>query len=349
MFPIEEGSRQSFTGRRNPPRARRLASAILAIAFVVPLIAGSTEIPALPPHIQGTNLRIEFDRQLRSRVVARFDKKETLLGPFTASETITSGNQPVSEFSLSSQALERIDDAFGSGERLSLEGKHGTLTKRVSVTVYNDFPGMAFFDVQYTNTAAAKVTIDGWSNNAYTVNSQAGSSSPAFWSYQGGSYEKRPNWVLPLQVNFQQENYLGMNDSDYGGGTPIVDVWRRDVGIAVGHVDTKPRLVSLPVTMPNATQATVAVHFKKAITLDPGESFHTLRTFVAVHEGDYFRTLVEYRRFMVKQGFAMAKAPDDAYGAIWCALGIWPFHGAAAALRHAADCQTSRIRLGNAR
>ena len=28
-----------------------------------------------------------------------------------------------------------------------------------------------------------------------------------------------------------------MNDSDYGGGTPVVDVWRRDVGLAIGHVE----------------------------------------------------------------------------------------------------------------
>ena len=35
-----------------------------------------------------------------------------------------------------------------------------------------------------------------------------------------------------------------MNASDYGGGTPIVDVWRRDVRVAVGHVEPRPRLVS---------------------------------------------------------------------------------------------------------
>jgi alpha-galactosidase len=29
---------------------------------------------------------------------------------------------------------------------------------------------------------------------------------------------------LPLRANFQQENYQGMNASDYGGGTPILDV-----------------------------------------------------------------------------------------------------------------------------
>lgn len=28
---------------------------------------------------------------------------------------------------------------------------------------------------------------------------------PAFWSYQSGSYEKRPNWILPLHTSFQQE------------------------------------------------------------------------------------------------------------------------------------------------
>ena len=49
MVTIEEDSRQSFTERSNPPKARRLATTILTIAFVVPLIAGSHEIPASRP------------------------------------------------------------------------------------------------------------------------------------------------------------------------------------------------------------------------------------------------------------------------------------------------------------
>lgn len=57
------------------------------------------------------------------------------------------------------------------------------------------------------------------------------------------------------------------------------------------------------------------------MNLEPGESLHTLRTFVAVHQGDYFRTLADYRRFMMKQGFKTAAAPDDAFGTIWCAWG----------------------------
>ena len=273
------------------------------------------------PQIQGQNLRIEFDQHLHSRVVARFDGKDTPLGPFRASETLANAGITQTDFLLISQSHERVSDAFGAGERLTVSGKAEALTKTLSVTVYDNFPAMAFFDVQYTNTSASKLVITRWTNNAYTVNAQPKGGLPAFWSYQSGSYEKRPNWVVPLHANFQQGNYQGMNASDYGGGTPIVDVWRRDFGIAVGHVEPRPKLVSLPVSMPDAAHATVAVRYRHKVSLAPGESFHTLRTFVSVHQGDYFRTLTEYRRFMSKQGFQMAAPPEGAFDPIWCAWG----------------------------
>jgi alpha-galactosidase len=306
--------------------ALRAATVALLWIFSITAFAACSSIRAAnvavdKPEIQGGNIRIEFDGHMRSRVIACFDKKETVLGPFTASESVTTADGPWGEFLLTSQKQESTKDAFGEGERLTVEGKSGVLKKTVSITVYHEFPAMAFFDVQYTNAGTSKLAIKSWSNNAYTVTAQRGAAAPAFWSYQSGSYEKRPNWILPLHTNFQQENYQGMNASDYGGGTPIVDVWRRDVGIAVGHAEPRPKLVSLPVSMPDAAHAKVSVRFTKDISLKPGESFHTFRTFVAVHEGDYFRALVDYRRFMVKQGFQMASAPDDAFGAIWCAWG----------------------------
>ena len=294
---------------------------VFIIVFPSCSLTAAANTPAGKPQIQGGNLRIEFDNRLRTQVVARFDKTETVMGPFTASETVTTTDKQWTGFLLTSHKRERIKDAFGEGERLTVEGKAGTLTKTVSVTVYDDFPAMAFFDVQYTNTETSKLEVKSWTNNAYQLNARPAVGSPAFWSYQSGSYEKRPDWIVPLHANFRQENYQGMNASDYGGGTPIIDVWRRDVGMAVGHVEPRPKLVSLPVSMPDPTHARIAVRFTKTISLNSGESFHTFRTFVAVHRGDYFRTLTEYRRFMRKQGFEMATAPDDAFGAIWCAWG----------------------------
>ena len=49
--------------------------------------------PGASPQIQGRNLRIEFDNHLRTRVIARFDKMETVMGPFTDSETVTTVRQ----------------------------------------------------------------------------------------------------------------------------------------------------------------------------------------------------------------------------------------------------------------
>ena len=62
----------------------------LAITIASWLPAAAADLPTDKPQIQGGNLRIEFDGQLRSRVVARFNNKETVMGPFTASETVTS-------------------------------------------------------------------------------------------------------------------------------------------------------------------------------------------------------------------------------------------------------------------
>ena len=38
-----------------------------------------------------------------------------------------------------------------------------------------------------------------------------------------------------------------MNNTDYGGGIPVVDLWRKDAGIAIGHTELIARMVSLPV------------------------------------------------------------------------------------------------------
>ncbi|HZR55652.1 MAG TPA: glycoside hydrolase family 36 protein [Terriglobales bacterium] len=281
----------------------------------------STSVSTDSPRIQSANLRIEFDDNMRSRVVARFQGREVPLGAFSASETIKGNERSWYNFALASQTHERVTDNYGGGEKLTLTGTSGALRKNLSVIIYDEFPNLAIFDVSYTNIGKSQLKIIEWNNNSYTIDAQRASARVPFWSFQSGSYERRPNWIVPLRAGFNQQNYLGMNASDYGGGTPLIDVWRKDVGVGVGHVEPRPKLVSLPVSMPNARQVRVGVQYRHDQTLQPNENFRTFRTFVTVHEGDYFQTLLTYRRFMMKQGFQMAKAPDSAFGAIWCAWG----------------------------
>jgi alpha-galactosidase len=297
---------------------------IFAALSVVGPSAARPDRTAAPPaslaQIQSPSLRVEFDKNMRSRVVARFAGREVPLGAFSATETVKGNERSWYDFTLASQTRERVTDIYGKGEKLTLTGTSGVLRKSLSVIIYDEFPNLAVFDVSYTNIGKSQLKILEWNNNNYTIDAQRGS-QVSFWSFQSGSYEERPNWVVPLRAGFSQQNYLGMNASDYGGGTPIVDVWRRDVGIGVGHVEPRPRLISLPVSMPNARQARVSVQYRHEQSLQPGEGFRTFRTFVTVHNGDYFQTLLTYRRFMLKQGFRMAKAPESAFGAIWCAWG----------------------------
>jgi len=76
------------------------------------------------------------------------------------------------------------------------------------------------------------------------------------------------------------------------------------------------------VTMGADRRGTLGVVYKKQVLLKPGGALSTFRTFVAVHEGDHYNTLAQYRRFMERQGFTFRQAPDDAYGNEWCGWGF---------------------------
>jgi len=271
--------------------------------------------------VEGPNIRLEFNSSLHSRVLARFDGKEIALGEFGPSESITIGGAEMADFALNSRKQQNVRDTLGSGRQISLTGTSGSLQKTVLVTVYDQFPRFAFFTVRYTNKGTSELKVTGWTNHRYSIAAAPGGAEPAFWSYQSGSYSKRPDWILPLKLNFKQENFLGMNATDYGGGTPVVDVWRRDAGIAVGHIEMAPKLVSLPVAMPDAGHATLALSFRTTQTLKPGATLETFRSFVAVHQGDCFQTLKDYSAAMQRRGVKFQPAPDSAFGPIWCAWG----------------------------
>ena len=90
--------------------------------------------------IQSSVLRIEFDRNLHSRIVARLDPSPKPMTPFSASETVTGVGRTWTDFALTSSHRGTVTDAFGAGERLSLTGQSGDLRKSISVTIYADFP-----------------------------------------------------------------------------------------------------------------------------------------------------------------------------------------------------------------
>jgi alpha-galactosidase len=225
-------------------RSRPLVYATLSL--VVLLLSGC--VYDEPIRIHSDDLRLEFDHRLYSRIVAVDPASGATksLGPFSPTETLATENEEYSEFQTDSQEWTEVSDAIGEGQRVVLAGRNSVFRKQVEISTYADFPGTAILRVTYTNVSEEPLTLKSWANNRYRFNSE-GASEPGFWSFQGGSYESRPDWVLPVESGFSQQNFQGMNATDYGGGVPISDVWRKDIGIGVGHLAQTPKQTSLPV------------------------------------------------------------------------------------------------------
>jgi alpha-galactosidase len=289
-------------------------------ALAAPALAAGAGQEAGPVRFGDDVLVLEVDARMRSRFAYRGGGRTLRLTASAVGEYLErKDGVRIRDFALVSRQLARVDEQHGPGTTLTLTGHAPGLEKTVAVSLYDRYPGFAFLRVTYRNTSDAPLELRGWANAACTLPEPAGP-APGFWSYSGSSYENRRNWVQPVVAGFAQENFLGMSASDYGGGTPILDVWRRDCGLAIGHVETTPRLVSLPIAERDGS-VSVAMRGRTTFRVEPGASFATPETFVSVHRGDHFATMDTYRRVMAERGVKAATPPEAAYQPIWCAWG----------------------------
>ena len=278
-------------------------------------------LAAAPLQVRDALICLEFDEGLYSRVLSRRENGFESLTDFDPSETIRlAGGSRIDTFRLRNNYTETLEDPHGRGRRAIISGVGSDgIEKRITVLLYDQFPGFALLKVAYRNMGIEPISIEGWVNGEHVLK-PAPDGVLEYWSFSGASYADRRDWVQALHEGFDQPNFMGMNATDYGGGTPVLDVWRRDAGLAVGHVEPVPKLIGLPLRVTKAG-ARVAVESDQVVTLPPGESFSTLETFVAVHRGDYFPILDTYRRILAKRGAEQAKVPAAAYEPIWCGWG----------------------------
>jgi alpha-galactosidase len=312
------------TGKTSRRQFVRLAGG-LALALRHGLLPAQAASPEVSPHavaaLGDELIGFEWDANLHVRVTRIVGHHRVAMTSWGCSEYLLGDDgRHVTDFAIRHQSQSDIADINGPGTRLTLIGVSSSgIEKTLAVTVYQRHPGIALVRASYRNTAAGILTLRGWTNADFHVPA-SGTRTPAFWCYSGASYEDRRDWVQPVELGFEQDNFLGMEASDYGGGTPIVDVWHRNGGIAVGHAETSPRRVSLPVHAEHGG-VRVAVCGKEKRYLRPGENFETPETFVAVHGGDYFAVLQTYRHLMSERGLAPAVPPATSFEPIWCAWG----------------------------
>lgn len=261
-----------------------------------------------------TVLTIAFDRHLHTRLQAHGKP----LTPYQPSESLLLADGAVEDFVITGHQEQPITDArHGSGHQSVITGRSvGNLEKEVAVTFFDNLPGMAVLQTRYRNHGDATLQIAGWRNAAHELADAPG----GFWSFSGTTHTDRRDWVAPLAAGFNQRNSLSMDSSDYGGGTPVANIWRRDIGLAVGHVEPVVRSLDLPVRK-TAGGAHIAVESPQASTLAPGQTLTTERTFLAVHTGDHFAPVRQYRQYMNAEGLVAPQAPESAFAPVWCTWG----------------------------
>lgn len=299
-----------------------LKKSVKYIPIILLLIFSCTH-NANNPKLENEVIAIEFNNQMHSKVLSKFSNIIPLMSDFSPSEQLNLTDLTIRDFTLEDvRHFEEKDfvEMILTGNYLNNKIQ---IQKSINIQIHKDFPDFLITKVTYTNSGSDTITIIGWINNFYNI-LPATDITPAFWSFQGGSYEDRRDWVQPIEKGFSQENFMGMNASDYGGGTPIVDLWRPDIGIAIGHLETVPKLVSLPVSFDSTSnQVSFKIEYKflNEKKLAPGESFETFETFVALHKGDYFHTLSSFSKLMQTKGIKCDNFFPSAYEAEWCAWG----------------------------
>jgi alpha-galactosidase len=271
--------------------------------------------------LSDSRIRIEFGPQMQTRIAGIEGGRAVWLTLAGTPDFLTlADGRSIRNFDLQHQRTEDISGKHGHGSRLEVTGaaREG-IEKTVEISLFDRFPGFAFVQVSYRNTSKHPLSVRSWTNGAMQLLA-LDEKVPRFWTYSGSTYPDRRDWVQQLRDGFAQRNFLGMTASDYGGGTPIVDVWRRDFGVGLGHLAPVPKLVSLPVKGDSGT-AHIALEANQAFKLAPGQRFDKLETFVAVHRGDHFATLDTYRLIMADRGACPPKPPAASYAPIWCAWG----------------------------
>jgi alpha-galactosidase len=218
------------------------------------------------------------------------------------------------------------------GKRIEVAGNSAEtgLEEKLMLEVYDDFPSLALLSASFRNSTQKDVEIESVTLQRHRLNASladAGALPYQMWSFHGSSLKWGKDDVLPLPAKFAQENTFGTpvdtrdDMLNVGGGIPVVAFWTRTVGEAIGHIETLPLAISIPVETKANGRVEAAVRLPAKTVLKPGETYSTPRTFVAVYAGDYYEPLSVWSNVVEREGLTRPANNDENYAVSWCGWG----------------------------
>ena len=199
------------------------------------------------------------------------------------------------------------------------------IERTLLIEAYDDFPGIAFVSATYKNVGTSDFHVDQVLMQQHRLNAQqVGPKAQPYdmWSFQGSSYDWGKDDVQKLVRTSSQPNLMGESvKGGYGGGIPVVAVWTDAVGEAIGHVETLPWTLSMPLKVDSDSRVNASINIPIDSDLQPGEIYSTPRSFVAVYSGDFYEPLRLWSIVLQKEGWDIRKPSDEAYNVSWCGWG----------------------------
>jgi alpha-galactosidase len=226
--------------------------------------------------------------------------------------------------------VQEASGKLGRGKRVEITARPlapaGVPIERTLVLeAYDDFPGIALVSTSYKNVGTSDVQIEKVLMQEHQLNAkQADASAQPYdmWAFQGSSYNWGENDVQKLTRTSSQPNVMGEQvKGGYGGGIPVVAFWTASVGEAIGHVETLPWTLSIPVKVGREGRVETQLEIPVNSSLKPNETYSTPRSFVAVYSGDFYEPLRMWSSVLQKEGWNIPKPSSEAYNVAWCGWG----------------------------
>ncbi len=218
------------------------------------------------------------------------------------------------------------------GKRVEVSGKTsvGEVQETLIVEVYDDYPNVALLSASVKNTGTSALRLNAIDLDRHRLNASLADSKAAandMWSFHGSSIDWGRDTIFRVPAKFSQQNQMGSmvevkgDLGRVGGGIPVVAFWTKTVGEAIGHVETIPLVLSIPVKTESDGHVDASVHLTPETTLQPGEVYSTPETFTTVYSGDYYEALRVYSDLIDGEGLKKSTTNSEDYAVSWCGWG----------------------------
>lgn len=273
--------------------------------------------------IESGDLQLNIDKQMQIQLKSLNKGTNQFFKDFYESDKLIAQELTIGSFKLKESV--KTEDHEGSYYNLyGTYNKNGfKISKHQKISAFNDFPDMILFETYYINEGDKSITVKAWKNHEIRIIDNTNSNE--MWSFQPSSSNERKDWILPVNQGFYQKNYLGMNNSDYGGGIPMVYLWRKDGGIATGLTENTLKLISMPTEWINYNDyasISLTYEYEEPEIFAKGDTIRIYNSFISVNNGDFYNPLKQFSEYMQDmEGIILPESEPEAFEPVWCAWG----------------------------